>query len=111
MISLIFLLMAGSVLAYISQQNLERVSLTVGPYILANIPLFYVIIGSLVTGLIIAYLLNVIPSIIGYMELRGKDRTIKSKKHEVVDLTKRVHQLELENEKLRGQRNAVTTTQ
>lgn len=102
MISLIFLLIAGSVLAYISQQNLERVSLIVGPYMLTNIPLFYVIVGSVIAGLALAYLLNLAPSIMTWFELRGKEKTIKSKKNEVNDLTKRVRELELENVKLRA---------
>jgi len=33
--------------------------------------------------------------------LRDKDHTIKKEKNEILELTKHVHQLELENEKLK----------
>ncbi|KKT34322.1 MAG: hypothetical protein UW23_C0044G0001, partial [Candidatus Collierbacteria bacterium GW2011_GWA1_44_12] len=40
-------------------------------------------------------------SILTTFKLRGKDKEIKKQKGEVLELTKRVHQLELENEKLK----------
>lgn len=101
MLILILLLTIGSVLAYLSRANLELVSLNLGPYVFADIPLFYVIIGSLVAGLVVAYLVNLIPAISNSLALRGKQKEIKETKSDVLELTKRIHQLELENEKLK----------
>jgi lipopolysaccharide assembly protein A len=99
MLGLIILLVAGSLLVYISKFNFVPVSLNLGLYTLSDIPLFYVIIGSLVIGLVLSYLIYLINSISTSLRLHGKDKEIKIYKDEVLELTKRVHQLELENEK------------
>jgi lipopolysaccharide assembly protein A len=98
---LIILLIVGSVLAYISQNNLTLVSVNIGPYVFSDIPLFYVIVGSLVTGLVLSYVIHLFRDISTSFVLRGKKNEIKKNKDEVLELTKRVHQLELENEKLK----------
>lgn len=102
MLKLIFLLVIGSVMAYLAQNNFLLVPLHLGPYTFTDIPLFYIIIGSLVTGLGLAYILFLLNSIITGFTMRGKDHTIKKGKSEIVDLTKRIHQLELENERLKN---------
>ena len=101
MLILILFLIIGSMLVYISKFNFMPVSVNFGMYILEDIPLFYVIIGSLVFGLVLSYLVYLINSISTALTLRGKDKTIKKNKNEVLELTKRIHQLELENEKLK----------
>lgn len=101
MLTIILLVLIGSAIAYVSYDNLMPVTLHVGQYIIPDIPLFYVIVGSLLTGLILAYLINILPSISSAFTLLGKDKEIKKNKDEVMELTKRVHQLELENEKLK----------
>ncbi|KKT38497.1 MAG: hypothetical protein UW35_C0017G0010 [Candidatus Collierbacteria bacterium GW2011_GWF2_44_15] len=101
MLVLILLLVVGSGLVYISRYNFTPVTLNFGIYSLSDIPLFYVIVGSLVTGLLLSYLVYIVNSILTTFKLRGKDKEIKKQKGEVLELTKRVHQLELENEKLK----------
>ena len=101
MLLLILFLVVGSSLAYVSHDNLMMVSVHVGPYVFSKIPLFYVIIGSMLTGLVLSYVINLVPSISSYLALRGKENEIKKNKSEVLELTKRVHQLELDNEKLK----------
>lgn len=76
------------------------VSVNLGVYVISNIPLFYVIVGSLVIGLVLSYLVYLIRAISTSFTIRDKDNEIKKNKDEVLELTKRVHQLELENEKL-----------
>lgn len=77
------------------------VSVNLGPYVFSDVPLFYVIIGSLVTGLVLSYVINFLHAISTSLVLRGKENEIKKNKNEVLELTKRVHQLELENKKLK----------
>ncbi len=101
MLLLIMLLVAGSVLAYISKSNLSVVSVNVGPYVFSDIPLFYVIMGSFLLGLVLSYVIHIFHDISMSFVLRGKKNEIKKNKDEVLELTKRVHQLELENEKLK----------
>jgi hypothetical protein len=102
MFPLILLLVLGSGMAYLSQNNFMVVSLHLGGYEFSGIPLFYIIIGSLVTGLVLAYLLYLVNSIFIAYTMHQKDNNIKQGKSDVVDLTKRIHQLELENERLKN---------
>ena len=99
MLVLILLLTVGSILVYLSKYNFTPVSVNLGLYTFSNIPLFYVIVGSLVFGLVLSYLIYLVQAISTSFALRGKDKEIKKNKDEVLELTKQVHQLELENEK------------
>ncbi len=101
MLILILLLVVGSVLVYISKFNFMPVSVNFGLYVFSDIPLFYVIVGSLVPGLVLSYVVYLVHDISTSFAFWGKNNEIKKNKDEVLGLTKRVHQLELENEKLR----------
>jgi lipopolysaccharide assembly protein A len=101
MLILILLLIIGSFLAYLSQYNLTPVTVNLGLSILSDVPLFYVMVGSLVTGLVLSYLIYLVHMVLTSLKLRGKNKEIRKNKDEVLELTKRVHQLELENEKLK----------
>ena len=105
MLSLILFLILSSVLVYISKFNYSPVSIQLGTYILEDIPLFYVIIASVLVGLVFSYIIYLIHSITTYFKLRNKNNEIKKDKGEVLELTKQVHQLELENEKLKHSKN------
>lgn len=87
-------------LVYISRFNFQLVSVNLGFTVFSDIPLFYVIVGSLVIGLILSYLASLIQSVSTSYVLHGKNIEIKKNKEEVLELTKRVHQLEIKNEKL-----------
>jgi lipopolysaccharide assembly protein A len=102
MFILIFLLVVGALMVYLAQNNLTAVSLHLGSYIFSDIPLFYIIIGSLLVGLGLAYLMSLVNSIFTAFTMHGKDNKIKQGKSDIVDLTKRIHQLELENERLKN---------
>jgi len=102
MFTLILFLILGSAMVYLAQNNLTPVTLHLSTYVFSGIPLFYIIIGSLLTGLGLAYLSYLVGSIFTGFTIRGKDKKIKQTKDEIVDLTKRIHQLELENERLKN---------
>lgn len=89
-------------MVYLAQNNLTQVTLRLGSYAFSGIPLFYIIVGSLLSGLVLAYLPYLVNSIFTAITMSGKDKKIKQTKNEVVDLTKRIHQLELENERLKN---------
>ena len=105
MLILILLLVVGSILVYISKFNFMPVSVNLGLYAFSDIPLFYVIVGSVVFGLVLSYLFYLIHAISNSFTLRGKNKEIKENKEEVLELTKNVHQLELENEKQKNKTN------
>jgi len=99
---LILFLVIGGVMVYLAQNNLTLVTLRLGTYTFSGIPLFYIIIGSLLTGLGLAYFIYLINSIFIAFSMRRKDSAIKHGKSDIVDLTKQIHQLELENERLKN---------
>lgn len=101
MIILILLLVVGSGLVYISKYNFTPVTVNFGTFALTNIPLFYVIVGSVVFGLLISYLVHLVTSVSTYFAMRGKNKQLQKEKEDVLELTKRVHQLEIENEKIK----------
>lgn len=76
------------------------VSVNFGFYVISDIPLFYVIVASMVIGLVFSYLISRIEAISIFFEIRNKNNEIKKDKDEILELTKRIHQLELEKEKM-----------
>lgn len=100
MLILIFLLIVGSALVYVSKFNFTPVDLNLGAYVFSDIPLFYVIIGSFIIGLVLSYLVYLIRSIFTSFTIHGKNREIKKEKDEILKLTTKIQQLELENEEL-----------
>lgn len=100
MLIIILSLIVGSMLVYISRFNFQPVSVNLGFYVLQGIPLFYVMVGSLLVGLVLSYIAYLINSLSNSFVLRGKNNEIKRNKGEVLELTKQVHQLEIKNEKL-----------
>lgn len=102
MITLILILLVGGVFVYLAQNNLGPVTLHLGATVITDIPLFYVIIGSLLTGLVLAYLIHLVNAVFIAFSMHRKDTAIKHGKSDIVDLTKRIHQLELENERLKN---------
>lgn len=102
MLVLILFLVVGSMLVYISKYNFTPVTVNLGLYVISDIPLFYVIVGSLLAGLVLSYIVSLVQAISTSLTMRGKDNEIKKDKSEVLELTKQVHQLELTNEKQRN---------
>jgi putative membrane protein len=101
MLIIIFSIIFAASVAYLAQFNLQPVSLSLGYYTFQNIPLFYVVIGALLAGLVLSYLLHLIDAVFTAITLNKKDKKIKHSRETVLELTKRVHQLELENERLK----------
>lgn len=102
MLTLIIFLVISSIIAYLAINNSMLVILRFGPYVFSDIPLFYIIIGSLLIGLGLSYFIALIRSISTGFTIRGKNKKIKQTQSEIVNLTKRIHQLELENERLKN---------
>ena len=98
MFILILLLILGSGFVYISRYNFMPVSVNLGFYQFTNVPLFYVITISVLLGLVIAYLFQLAKGLSTALTLRSKDQELKKNQEKILELTKRVHQLELEKQ-------------
>lgn len=76
MLMLILFLVVGGTMVYLAQNNLVAVTLHLGAYVFPSIPLFYIIIGSLLAGLSLAYLIYFINSVFMAISMQSKDHKI-----------------------------------
>jgi len=101
MLTLILFLIFGSGLAYLAFQNSAHVTLVFLNYTFPDVSLFFVILGSMLVGVLLAYIIQLVNSISTALTMHSKDRQIKDSAKDVTQLTKKTHELELENESLR----------
>lgn len=88
--------------AYFASQNTALVALTFATFTSASTPLYVVVIGSLLLGLVIGWVMQLILRFSSTRTIHGKDKELKDLKKTVTDLTKKIHTLELQNAELRG---------
>ena len=96
MFLLIATIIFASAIAFIATQNAGPVDLHLSTYHLINIPLYWIVLGSVLVTLIFSWIISIINSISSSFVLHGRDNTVKQLKKENGELTKKVHQLELE---------------
>lgn len=101
MLTLILFLIFGSGMAFLAFQNSAHVTLTFLTYTFPDVSLFFVILGSMLIGVLLAYIIQLANSISTAITIHGKDHEIKRSENSVVELTKKTHKLELENEFLK----------
>lgn len=98
--TLIITVLLGLMFAYFATQNTQSVSVNLANNFL-TIPLYMLAIVSVLIGLLISGIIGTIDSIASSFALRSRDSKIKQKEQTVEQLSKRVHQLEVENAALR----------
>jgi uncharacterized integral membrane protein len=103
-ITLITLVLFGIVVSYLSIQNTARVTLQVAGFAVEGMPLYLVILGSLLLGFLIAGVLSSINSLFSAFKIMGKNNTINNSQKEIENLKEQVHQLELANAELKSSR-------
>jgi len=101
MLTLILLLVFGSGMAFLAFQNSAPVTLTFLNYTFPDVSLFLVILGSMLVGALMVYIIHLVNSISTAFTMHGKDNKIKESEKDLTQLTKKAHQLELENESLK----------
>lgn len=79
-------------------QNTALTSLAFGNLSLPQIPLYIIVLGSLLLGVIIAWIFAIVDNLTTVFLLNRKEKTIRELKKVVTSLTRRVHQLELEKD-------------
>ncbi len=103
--TLILLAISGIIAAVFATQNTGTVSVTVLQYTLHNIPLYLLVAGSLLVGLLLSSMVSLVTSISTSFRMHGKDVKIKESKKTSADLAKRNHELELEVATLKERAN------
>jgi uncharacterized integral membrane protein len=102
MFALILIVIIGLGIALFAQQNTASVPVTLASYSFPAVPVYLVVISSLLFGLIIAWILSVMNFFSHTLHLRRKDSVIHDTSKRVSDLEEEVHRLETENAELRG---------
>lgn len=86
-----------------SIQNSAGVTLNAGGYLFPGVPIFLVVLGSLLLGLLIAWFLSAIGWISNSLTMQQKNSKIKEATGTVRSLEARIKDLEIENARLKAE--------
>jgi uncharacterized integral membrane protein len=98
---LIILVLFGILASVFAIQNTTNVSIILLGYPLREVPIYLIVSGSLLIGLLLSSVVSIVNSIFNSFKMHGKNVKIKESKKTVEDLAKRNRELELEITKLR----------
>jgi uncharacterized integral membrane protein len=99
MVAIIITLIFAIGVAFFATQNTASVVIHISEYS-RSVPLYLIVLVSVLVGFVLAWILHLLDAFASLFALRGKDSTIKKEKKTNLELTKHIHQLELENTKL-----------
>jgi uncharacterized integral membrane protein len=91
----------GGVLGYFATQNTTPVTIQFPRYVIEGVPLYLVVLGSALAGLFMAWIFHIARSVSTAVTIYGKDHAVRRARRANEDLEQRVHDLEVENERLR----------
>ncbi len=101
MVVLIVGVIFGIAIGYFATQNTTPVTIQVGQYAFADIPLYLVMVGSLFVGVVVSAILYLVRTVSSRATIYGKDYAARKARRIAADLEQRVHDLEAENVHLR----------
>ncbi len=106
MLAFIFTVLFSVGIAYFATQNTSSLTLYLGSYAWSGIPIYLLVLGSLLAGLLFSLIFQILHNISSSLTLKKKENALKEERKANVELTKKIHQLELENTKLSaGEKN------
>jgi uncharacterized integral membrane protein len=103
MLTFIVLLVFGLVIAFFAGQNTTPVTIFLSDYQLPTLPLYMIIIGAMLIGFLISWVVSLIDAVFKMFVLRGKENIIKEDRKQFTRLNQRIHELEIENARLKGE--------
>lgn len=101
MAALILFIIFGVVFAYFATLNTQPTSVAVGTFVFRDVPVYLVVISAFAVGLLVGGFFSVVKQFIHGRVLHRQSDQLSKAKQETVELTKQIHQLELENAKLK----------
>lgn len=105
MVSLIIVFLFALAVAYFALQNAVAVPIVFASTVFHSVPLYFVIIASVLVGIILSSLIGSIGNVSTYMKLRNKDDRIHNDEKVINDLQQKIHDLEIENAQLKSGQN------
>ncbi len=106
MATLIITVLLGLLFAWFAVGNTQNVNINLANNLL-TVPLFTLVIVSVLVGLLISAVISSIDWISSSFALRSRDSQIKQKEQTVEQLATKVHDLEIENARLKGDRDPI----
>ena len=106
MFVLLVAVISGIAIAYFGMQNISPVTIRFNEFVWNDVPLYLVIVGSLLVGLFMAAILYFARSLSSSLTIYNKDRAMKKTKHTVADLEQRVRELEAEKARIETTRSS-----
>ncbi len=103
MLALIILIVFGLGTAYFATQNTGLVHVMLGNYLIQGIPLYIIVVGSILLGVFISWLVNIVDTFSSTRVMYGKDSALKKAQETIVSLKEENHSLEMENAHLKGE--------
>lgn len=102
MSELIIAVLFGLGLAYFAIQNTMTVPISFGLYQFFNVPIYLIAFGSLLAGLLIAWVIHLVGALGFFISLQSKESKLREKDLQMADLKKRLQAIEEENSQLKG---------
>lgn len=102
MFLLLFAILLGLLMAFFATQNTQAVSLSIANATFRGVPLYVIVLGSLLLGIFLSWLLSLVDAFSSTVTIWGKDRKLSKSNKAIDDLTKKVRELEIENSRLKG---------
>jgi uncharacterized integral membrane protein len=93
----------GLAIGYFSTQNATPVTLQFGDFTLLDVPLYLVTIGSLLLGLLIAWIFYFARTVSTSVTIFGKDYAMRKSHRTVTEMDQKLHELEAENARLKAE--------
>ncbi len=103
MFTFILYVILALIFGYFATQNTQPVSITLLGATLSSIPLYVVLVVTLIVGLAFSWFIGLFDSIGASMKIRGKENAIKDGKNTIGELKKEINKLKIENARLSGE--------
>ena len=106
MLAILLAVIFGLGVGYFATENTIPVALRLGDFVVENVPLYLVAVGSLLAGLIIAALFYAARSFTGSTRTGGKERETSMLERDMANLQYRVGELETANNHVKFERSS-----
>lgn len=101
MIALILFIVVGILFALFATHNTGIVTISLGQFLSYHTPLYIALLGAFIAGLALSSIFYLLKSVTTGFRLRKQRTERKNAETTIAELTKHIHKLELENERLK----------
>ena len=103
MLALFLFVVFGLGMALFATQNTGLVHLTIGGFLFSGIPIYVIVLASLLVGILVSWLISLVNSFSTSFTIHGKESQIRRAQHTIEELRQDKTALEKENIRLKGE--------